>query len=75
MEEWVAWHFDNKGVFSLKSAYRVGVSLRDSKQDYDASSSSSTDAVSPLEFFWSLKLPSKVKSALGGYVTTACRHT
>jgi hypothetical protein len=37
MEDWVAWHFDNKGVFSLKSAYRVGVSLRDSKQDYDAS--------------------------------------
>jgi hypothetical protein len=62
MEDSVAWHFDNKGVFSIKSAYRLGVSLRDSKQDRDASSSSSTDAVSSLwKNIWSLKLPSKVK--------------
>jgi hypothetical protein len=62
MEDSVAWHFDDKGVFSIKSAYRLGVSLRDSKQDRDASSSSSTDAVSSLwKNIWSLKLPSKVK--------------
>jgi hypothetical protein len=33
MEDGVAWHFDKKGIFSVKSAYRLGVSLRDSRQD------------------------------------------
>lgn len=29
MEDSISWHFDKKGSFSVKSAYRLGVSLRE----------------------------------------------
>jgi hypothetical protein len=29
MEDTVAWHFDKKGVFSVKSAYMLGIDLHD----------------------------------------------
>jgi hypothetical protein len=60
MEDWVAWHYDKKGEFSVKSAYRLGVSIRDAQLNADASSSISTE---PKNKFWSnlwnLKLPGK----------------
>jgi hypothetical protein len=31
-EDYPAWHFDNKGMFSVKSAYKVYVRLRDSER-------------------------------------------
>jgi hypothetical protein len=40
MEDHLAWHYDSKGVFSVKSAYQLGVSIRDAKHRRDASSSS-----------------------------------
>jgi hypothetical protein len=62
MEDWVAWHFDSKGVFSVKSAYRLGVSLRDARMHHDTSSSAAPAAIDPLwNKLWSLKLPGKVK--------------
>jgi hypothetical protein len=39
MEDYVAWHLDSKGIFSVKSAYRLGVSIRDARLNRDASSS------------------------------------
>ena len=29
MEDWPAWHFDAKGLFSVKSAYKLAVAVRD----------------------------------------------
>uniref|UniRef100_A0A0A9APL4 Uncharacterized protein n=1 Tax=Arundo donax TaxID=35708 RepID=A0A0A9APL4_ARUDO len=29
MVDWVAWHYDSKGVFSVKSAYKLAVQIRD----------------------------------------------
>jgi hypothetical protein len=29
MEDWPAWHFDAKGLFSVKSAYKLVVAVRD----------------------------------------------
>jgi hypothetical protein len=31
-EDYLAWHFDNKGMFSVKSAYKVYVRLGDSER-------------------------------------------
>ncbi|KAE8778267.1 NAC domain-containing protein 78 [Hordeum vulgare] len=46
MDDQVAWHFDAKGQFSVKSAYHLGVKLRDSKRHRDASSCVPAPAVS-----------------------------
>jgi hypothetical protein len=45
-EDFPAWHFDSKGLFSVKSAYKFYVRLRDADTD-----TSSGDAVS--NSFWS----------------------
>jgi len=39
MEDWLAWHFDATGLFSVKSAYKLAVSIRDADRGDDASSS------------------------------------
>jgi hypothetical protein len=44
-EDFPAWYFDNKGVFSIKSAYKIYVKQRDA--DMDTSSGGSTE-----ESFW-----------------------
>ena len=31
MEDHLAWHYDSKGVFSVKSAYHLEVSIRDAR--------------------------------------------
>jgi hypothetical protein len=64
MEDWSAWHYDSKGLFSVKSAYKLAVQIRDSKLNKDASSSSS-GSLQQENFkwhrIWQLKLPNKVK--------------
>ena len=39
MEDWPAWHFDVKGLFSVKLAYKLAVAVRDNSPGRDASSS------------------------------------
>uniref|UniRef100_A0A0A8ZJY0 Reverse transcriptase zinc-binding domain-containing protein n=1 Tax=Arundo donax TaxID=35708 RepID=A0A0A8ZJY0_ARUDO len=38
-EDWPAWHYDQKGLFSVKSAYKVAVERRDRCMKSDASGS------------------------------------
>lgn len=40
VDDWAAWRYDPKGVFSVKSAYKVAVRKRDMGSGRDASSSS-----------------------------------
>jgi hypothetical protein len=64
MLDWTAWHYDSKGIFSVKSAYKLAVQIRDNLLQKDASSSNS-DNNSNGEFkwhkIWQLKLSSKIK--------------
>jgi hypothetical protein len=64
MEDWPAWHYDSKGLFSVKFAYKLAVQIRDNKLNKDASSSSS-GSLEQGNFkwhrIWQLKLPNKVK--------------
>jgi hypothetical protein len=39
MEDWLAWHFDSNGLFSVKSAYKLAVARRDALAHRDASTS------------------------------------
>ena len=62
MEDWIAWHFDSKGLFSVKSAYRLGISLKDERAGRITSTSASPSNTNPIwKKIWSLKLPGKVK--------------
>lgn len=38
-DDWPAWHFDPKGIFSVKSAYKVAVRQREHERMRDASGS------------------------------------
>jgi hypothetical protein len=44
MEDTIAWHFDKKGVFSVRSCYQLGIQLRDHQEQRDTSSSSNPAA-------------------------------
>jgi hypothetical protein len=60
-EDFLAWHYDSKGLFSVKSAYKLYVQKRDGPQQ----SSSNEDAeISYWEFFWKLSCPPKIKQLL-----------
>jgi hypothetical protein len=64
MPDWLAWHFDSKGNFSVKSAYKLAVNIRDHQLGRDASSSGSTangDEEFKWQKIWQLKFPNKVK--------------
>nr|XP_020170848.1 uncharacterized protein LOC109756417 [Aegilops tauschii subsp. strangulata] len=65
MEDNFAWHFDQRGIFSVKSAYKIGVMLRDRRLGRDVVSSKENSANSTVKFdwkhVWSLKATSKVK--------------
>lgn len=36
MDDFLSWHYDNKGIFSVKSAYQLGVSLKEARKNQDA---------------------------------------
>ena len=67
MEDWSAQHFNDKGLFSVKSAYKVAVARREAFAGRDASSSS-TEGQKEGEFewrkIWQLQVPNKVKMFL-----------
>ena len=64
MDDLPAWHFDAKGLFSVKSAYKVAVSRRDVKASRDASTSGSSRGDNgDFDWYkiWKLQIPNKVK--------------
>jgi hypothetical protein len=64
LEDWLAWYFDTKSLFSVKSAYKVAVAKRDRLPGLDTSTSrSGSDNKNQFEWYkiWQLKVPNKVK--------------
>jgi hypothetical protein len=64
MEDWPAWHFDAKGQFSVKSAYKLAVARRDAQTGQDASSfvrANGYDRDFQWIKIWQLKAPNKFK--------------
>lgn len=58
------WHYDSKGLFSVKSAYKVAISL----QDTASSSSPNPTAASTWNKIWKASVPGKEKV----FVWNAC---
>jgi hypothetical protein len=65
IEDRLAWHFDPKGMFSVKSAYKLGVLLRDRKVGREASCSQESPSAirerTNWKQIWQLKAPNKLK--------------
>ncbi|WVZ60116.1 hypothetical protein U9M48_010177 [Paspalum notatum var. saurae] len=65
LDDFPAWHFDPKGIFSVKSAYKLAVQIRDHERGRDASTSAVISATTEGDDFkwykiWQLKFPNKV---------------
>jgi hypothetical protein len=61
MEDDIAWHYDNKGIFTVKSAYQLGVRLRDDALNRNASSSTTPPVQHQIwKSIWNQKFPGKV---------------
>ena len=77
MEDLLAWHYDKKGVFSVKSAYHVldDGKTRDKIRQQGESSSSSLSSRSPCfkwKSVWQLKCPPKFAIFSGGFHIIVC---
>ena len=78
-EDFVAWHFEKSGCFIVRSAYKLGVNLKDVDSDL-GSSSRHPDRSRPVwKKFWSLPIPHKVrifawKLIHGGLATNYNKH-
>lgn len=62
-EDWLAWHFDKRGLFSVKSAYRVAIETDARRSIHGIASASGTTADHlPFEWekIWRLPLPAKI---------------
>jgi LPS sulfotransferase NodH len=63
-EDFWSWHFEKNGVFTVRSAYRVLVSVKKTREDWldgRATSSSSVDDGKAWSKLWKTKVPSKVR--------------
>jgi len=65
--DWPAWHYDSKGVFSVKSAYKLAVQIRDQQKGTDASTSMAENQ-NAYGFrwgkLWQLNITNKIKMFL-----------
>uniref|UniRef100_A0ACD6A1I4 Uncharacterized protein n=1 Tax=Avena sativa TaxID=4498 RepID=A0ACD6A1I4_AVESA len=67
-EDFLAWHYDNKGLFSVKSAYKLFVQRRDGAQQ----SSSSQESLQ-WENIWKLECPPKINQFIWRFAHNSLR--
>jgi hypothetical protein len=63
MDDWPAWYFDTKGIFPVKSTYKLAVSRRNAIAGKNASTSGSKTNEGDFQWhkLWMLEVPSKVQ--------------
>ncbi|WVZ78208.1 hypothetical protein U9M48_025957, partial [Paspalum notatum var. saurae] len=75
--DWPAWHYDPAGRFSVKSAYKLAVQIRDQMMGDDASTSNSNNDTSFKWYrIWQLQAPNKLKIRLdedSGHIFSKCK--
>lgn len=63
-EDFWAWHYDKRGIFSVRSAYRMITAIKAQREDWvehrSGHSNSSADKKS-WTFLWKVKIPSKIR--------------
>jgi hypothetical protein len=74
-DEW-AWHYEHKGVFSIRSAYNMLVNMREKREawlDGRASCSNGKVVEKQWSLLWHTLVPSKIKFSSGGSPSNLCR--
>lgn len=64
MPDWPAWHFDSKGLFSVKSAYKLVVQIHDNEAGQTVGTSmegSLANFQCPWHKIWQLKVTNNVQ--------------
>ena len=61
IDDFPAWHPDPKGVFSVKSAYTLGIRIRDHHNGADASTSNGEASCFDWKRVWRMNVANKVK--------------
>jgi hypothetical protein len=62
VEDRLAWYFDKKGLFSVKSAYKLAVQIRERTWGRDASGSGpGGHSIFRWDKIWSMEVPNKIK--------------
>lgn len=66
MEDWPAWHFDKRGVFSVKSEYQVYIAeVRGRRSDFASGSNTPNREEDEVwAKLWKLQCPGKIKHFL-----------
>jgi len=59
-EDVLAWHHDRKGLFSVKSAYRLAMALDEEEKGGRQSSSTNSCERSCWKAFWKIPIPHKI---------------
>lgn len=64
MEDFLAWHYDTKGLFSVKSAYHVLENKKEREAMQQQGNSSLATESSPVSWLklWTLSYPPKIKN-------------
>jgi hypothetical protein len=60
-EDVIGWHFDSKGLFSVKSAYKVQIDADSSRLGVSSVHHSAAGGSFPWQKIWSLECLNKVK--------------
>lgn len=61
MEDWVAWHYEKNGIFSVRSAYKLAVASLPQLAHNPSSSSSDPNDRSIWDLIWKSRVPGKVR--------------
>ena len=57
----VAWHYEKSGMFSVKSAYRLALNLKDNRGETGISSAAVNEERRPWDVIWKAKVPQKIR--------------
>jgi hypothetical protein len=60
-EDFVAWHYEKSGLFSVRSAYKLALDSEMAERAHERSSSRPSGDRSMFKEIWSAKVPPKVR--------------
>ena len=60
-EDTIAWHYEKTGTFTVRSAYRLGTSLKELDAGHSSSSANPDGARPAWKKLWKLPIPHKVR--------------
>jgi hypothetical protein len=63
-EDFIAWHYEKSGMFSVRSAYKLALQLQQSEQRQEGSSRNPDGSRLIYKDIWSARVPPKVRARI-----------